>query len=119
VDAADIAAVAALAQEGHHQQNYDVSGPRAMTFAQAVEEIATATGRQISCVAVEESEDVRHLMQQGYGRSATESQAARSGGCTVDTAASSATVPSKPPAGHHDTSPTTPDAQLQPASGQL
>jgi uncharacterized protein YbjT (DUF2867 family) len=47
VDAVDIAAVtvAALAEDGHQEQIYELSGPRAMTFADAVGEIASATGR--------------------------------------------------------------------------
>ncbi len=49
VDADDIAdvAVAALTEIGHRDRVYEVTGPRAITFAQAVEEIAVATGRPI------------------------------------------------------------------------
>jgi uncharacterized protein YbjT (DUF2867 family) len=50
VDADDIAdvAVAALIEEGHAGQVYELTGPRALTFAQAVEEIANATGRELT-----------------------------------------------------------------------
>jgi uncharacterized protein YbjT (DUF2867 family) len=49
VDADDIAdvAVAALTQPGHIARIYDVTGPRALTFKEAVEEIAKATGKPI------------------------------------------------------------------------
>lgn len=50
VDADDIAdvAVAALTEDGHAGEVYEVSGPRALTFAEAVEEIARATGRELA-----------------------------------------------------------------------
>ncbi|MGY6708435.1 MAG: NmrA family transcriptional regulator [Rhizobiaceae bacterium] len=50
IDADDIAdiAVAALTEPGHAGKLYEVTGPRLMTFAQAVEEIARATGRPIT-----------------------------------------------------------------------
>ena len=49
IDADDIAdvAVAALTEKGHAGQIYEVTGPRLMTFADAVKEIAEATGREI------------------------------------------------------------------------
>jgi len=48
-DADDIAdvAVAALTQVGHAGQVYELTGPNLLTFAEAVQEIATATGREI------------------------------------------------------------------------
>ncbi len=54
VDADDIAdvAVAALAEEGHAGQLYEVTGPRLWTFADAVAEIARATGRRIEFAEV-------------------------------------------------------------------
>ena len=54
IDAEDIAecAVAALTQPGHTGQLYELTGPRALTFAQAVTEIARSTGRNIEFVAV-------------------------------------------------------------------
>lgn len=49
IDADDIAevAVTALAEPGHEGQIYEVTGPRALTFAEAVAEIAAATGRDL------------------------------------------------------------------------
>lgn len=49
VDADDIAdvAVAAFTRDGHAGEVYEVTGPRALTFQQAVNEIANATGRTI------------------------------------------------------------------------
>jgi uncharacterized protein YbjT (DUF2867 family) len=49
VDAADIAdvAVAALTDDGHASELYEVTGPRLLTFADAVAEIARATGRHL------------------------------------------------------------------------
>jgi uncharacterized protein YbjT (DUF2867 family) len=54
VDADDIAdvAVAALTEDGHAGQIYEVTGPRLWTFAGAVAEIARATGRDIRFVQV-------------------------------------------------------------------
>ncbi|WP_223463715.1 MULTISPECIES: NAD(P)H-binding protein [unclassified Pseudomonas] len=54
VDAEDIAecAVAALTQPGHTNQLYELTGPRALTFAEAVTEIASSTHRNIEFVAV-------------------------------------------------------------------
>ncbi|WP_086825113.1 NAD(P)H-binding protein [Allokutzneria sp. NRRL B-24872] len=77
VDAVDIAAVAiaALTEDGHQEQVYEVSGPRAMTFAEAVAEIAAATGRDITCVPVRLAEYVEHLVDRGYDRDAARAQA--------------------------------------------
>ena len=49
VDAEDIAdvAVAALTEDGHHGQVYELTGPRALRFDEAVAEIAAATGRPL------------------------------------------------------------------------
>jgi len=54
VDADDIAdvAVAALTQEGHAGRLYELTGPRLLTFADAVGEIARASGREIRFVPV-------------------------------------------------------------------
>jgi uncharacterized protein YbjT (DUF2867 family) len=54
VDADDIAeiAVAALTSSAHSRQLYELTGPRALTFAQAIDEIARATGRDIRRIAV-------------------------------------------------------------------
>ncbi|MGO8244127.1 NmrA family NAD(P)-binding protein [Rhizobium johnstonii] len=49
IDADDIAdaAVAALTDPGHRNKTYELTGPRALTFRQAVAEIAQAAGRSI------------------------------------------------------------------------
>ena len=54
VDVEDIAeiAVQALTQPGHSSQLYELTGPRALTFADAVDEIAKAAGRDIRFIAV-------------------------------------------------------------------
>jgi uncharacterized protein YbjT (DUF2867 family) len=54
IDVEDIAdvAFAALTQPGHSGQLYELTGPRALTFPQAVAEIAAATGRDIAFVPV-------------------------------------------------------------------
>lgn len=54
VDADDVAevAVAALTQEGHAGEVYEVTGPRALTFAEAVDELARAAGRDLRFVSV-------------------------------------------------------------------
>jgi uncharacterized protein YbjT (DUF2867 family) len=54
VDADDIAdvAVAALTEDGHVGELYELTGPRALTFDQAVEEIGQAAGREIRYVPV-------------------------------------------------------------------
>jgi uncharacterized protein YbjT (DUF2867 family) len=54
IDIEDIAdaAVAALTEEGHTNQLYELTGPRSLTFAEAVEEISKASGRAIRYVHV-------------------------------------------------------------------
>ena len=54
VDTDDIADVvtAALTDDRHNGKTYEVTGPRALTFAEAVEEISKATGRQINFQAI-------------------------------------------------------------------
>ena len=62
VDAEDIAdvAVAALTEEGHAGEIYELTGPRLLTFAEAINEISRAAGREIRFVpvSVEEYESV-------------------------------------------------------------
>ena len=50
-DIADVA-VAALTEEGHRGQLYEVSGPRLMTFAEMARELSDATGRPIRHVPI-------------------------------------------------------------------
>src|ERR671921_85204 len=54
VDAEDIAdvAVAALTEDGHAGEIYELTSPRLLTFEEAVGEIAKATGREIRFVPV-------------------------------------------------------------------
>jgi uncharacterized protein YbjT (DUF2867 family) len=54
IDADDIAdvATAALTEGGHAGELYELTGPRMLSFAQAVDEIAAATGRPVSFTRV-------------------------------------------------------------------
>lgn len=54
VDADDIAdvVVAALTENGHAGQLYEVTGPRLLTFEQAIAEIAAAAGRNIRFIQI-------------------------------------------------------------------
>jgi uncharacterized protein YbjT (DUF2867 family) len=65
VDAEDIAeiAVEALTQPGHSGQLYELTGPRALTFSEAVEEIAQVTRRDIRFAAVP-AEGYRQALEQ-------------------------------------------------------
>ncbi|MFE1908651.1 NAD(P)H-binding protein [Streptomyces gardneri] len=68
VDADDIAAVAvaALTEDGHAGQTYELSGPRALTLAQAVAAIAAATGRDIRYVPLPPEGFVAELTRAGW-----------------------------------------------------
>jgi uncharacterized protein YbjT (DUF2867 family) len=54
VDAGDIAdvAVAALTEDGHAGRIHELTGPRALTHAEAIAEIASATGRDVHYVPI-------------------------------------------------------------------
>lgn len=67
VDADDIAAVAvaALTEDGHDGRTYELSGPRALTIAEALAEISAATGRQIRYVPLSPEEFMAELRDQG------------------------------------------------------
>jgi len=54
VDVDDVAdaMVAALTEEGHERRTYEVTGPRLLTFAEAVAEIAAASGRNLGYSAI-------------------------------------------------------------------
>lgn len=54
IDVDDIAdvAVAALTEDGHAGQVYEVTGPRLLTFADAAKEISAATGREVTFIQV-------------------------------------------------------------------
>lgn len=70
VDAQDIADVAAtlLTSPGHHEQVYDLSGPRALTFAAAVAMIAEATGRPIRYVQLTPEQYRAELLAEAFRR---------------------------------------------------
>jgi uncharacterized protein YbjT (DUF2867 family) len=67
VDADDVAdvAVAALTEDGHAGEVYEVTGPRLLRFDQAVAEIAAATGRSISYARTTAAEFVAGLVRLG------------------------------------------------------
>jgi uncharacterized protein YbjT (DUF2867 family) len=67
VDADDIAdiAVAALTEDGHVGEVYELTGPRLLTFADAVGEIAQAAGREIRYVPVSVEDFAAALEEQG------------------------------------------------------
>jgi uncharacterized protein YbjT (DUF2867 family) len=67
LDADDIAdvAVAALTEEGHAGQLYELTGPRSLTFAEAAAEIAGATGRPVRYVPVSLEEHAAEAAKHG------------------------------------------------------
>jgi uncharacterized protein YbjT (DUF2867 family) len=67
IDADDIAdvVVAALTEERHANRLYEVTGPRALTFAEAVSEIAAVVGRPIRYMEISPEEFVMGLRQAG------------------------------------------------------
>lgn len=67
VDAEDIAdaAVAALTEDGHVGQLYELTGPRLLTLSEAVAEIAEATGRNIRLATISPGEFSAMLASEG------------------------------------------------------
>jgi uncharacterized protein YbjT (DUF2867 family) len=63
-DLADVA-VAALTDDRHIGQIYELTGPRLLTFAQAVEEISRATGREIRYAPISIPEFAAAAAEQG------------------------------------------------------
>src|SRR5262249_50548431 len=63
VDTEDIAdvAVAALTDDGHAERVYELTGPRSLRFAEAVDEIADACGRPVRFVPVTTDEFASEL----------------------------------------------------------
>ncbi len=119
VDADDIAdvAVAALTDDKHVGELYELTGPRPLTFTDVAEELSTATGRDIRYVPVSIEEFAAAAAEQGMPAEAidaahvpvrrgprraqlrtrwTASSAARSGASRGTSASSPATPP--PPA---------------------
>lgn len=74
VDADDIAevAVAALTEDGHAGQVYELTGPRLLTFAQAIAEISTATGQRIEFVQVSSADYADALTADGVPQGVVE-----------------------------------------------
>lgn len=68
VDAEDIAAVvvAALTEDRHAGQIYELSGPRAVTLAETGATISEATGREVRYVPLSVQDYVAELVQQGW-----------------------------------------------------
>jgi uncharacterized protein YbjT (DUF2867 family) len=67
VDVDDIAdvAVAALTEDGHAAQIYEVTGPRPLTFSDAVAEIAQASGREIQYIQIPHEAFVAGIAESG------------------------------------------------------
>lgn len=67
IDTDDIAdvAVAALTEEGHSGQLYEVTGPRLLSFKEAIEEIGQATGKKIRYEQVSSKEYAAMLKEYG------------------------------------------------------
>ena len=63
-DLADVA-VAALTDDRHVGQLYELTGPRSLTFAQAADEIAAASGREVRYVPVTLEEQAADAARQG------------------------------------------------------
>jgi uncharacterized protein YbjT (DUF2867 family) len=59
-DLADVA-VAALTEDGHAGETYELTGPRCLTFAEATAEIARAAGRELRFAAVDPDDYAREL----------------------------------------------------------
>lgn len=67
IDADDIAdvAVAALINPAHRNKLFEVTGPRALTFAQCVEEISEAIGRPVKYTSIPVNAYIDALNEQG------------------------------------------------------
>jgi uncharacterized protein YbjT (DUF2867 family) len=74
VDAEDVAdvAVAALTEERHIGELYELTGPRLLSFAEAVQEIADATGREIHYAPVPLDAFAAELAAGSYPRDVVE-----------------------------------------------
>jgi uncharacterized protein YbjT (DUF2867 family) len=70
VDADDIAdvVVAALTEDGHVGERYELTGPRLWTFAEGVGEIARATGRELRYVPITRDEFADAIVGDGAPR---------------------------------------------------
>ncbi|MBB4930474.1 uncharacterized protein YbjT (DUF2867 family) [Lipingzhangella halophila] len=74
IDAEDIAdvAVALLTEDGYHGHTYEMTGPRALTWAEAAETIGAATGRPVRFVDVPAEEFVPAALAAGVAPDAAE-----------------------------------------------
>ncbi|MFJ9638439.1 NAD(P)H-binding protein [Streptomyces sp. NPDC101178] len=74
IDAEDVAAVAAavLTEDGHEGKAYDLSGPRALTFAEAVRTIAEAAGRPIRYEELTPAAYRTELLAEGWPEAAAD-----------------------------------------------
>jgi uncharacterized protein YbjT (DUF2867 family) len=63
-DIADVAA-AALTEDGHADELYELTGPRALTFGQAVREIGRATGRPVAFTRITVDDYAHALRAEG------------------------------------------------------
>ncbi|SQE00299.1 conserved hypothetical protein [Parafrankia sp. Ea1.12] len=70
VDTRDIAdvAVAALTEDNHAGRTYELSGPRALTFSEALAEIERVSGHATRYVAIPPARFVEELSGQGWSR---------------------------------------------------
>jgi uncharacterized protein YbjT (DUF2867 family) len=67
IDADDIAdvVVAALIRPGHKNKLYEVTGPRALTFAQCIQEISDALGRPVKYTGISVDAYISALREEG------------------------------------------------------
>lgn len=67
IDVGDIAdvAVAALTEEGHHGEVYEVTGPRLMSFADIASDLSEATGRDIRYIDIPHETFVSSVAESG------------------------------------------------------
>ncbi|HEX4216243.1 MAG TPA: NAD(P)H-binding protein [Candidatus Dormibacteraeota bacterium] len=70
VDAADVASVAArvLTSEGHEGRVHDITGPEALTYAQAAGVMTSVLGRPIRYVALGDEEARARMLERGLPR---------------------------------------------------
>ncbi|SMC59056.1 Uncharacterized conserved protein YbjT, contains NAD(P)-binding and DUF2867 domains [Kibdelosporangium aridum] len=70
VDAEDIAdvAVAALTEEKHAGETYELSGPRALTMAEAMDAISVASGREVRYVPLTPEQFIAECVQDGWSQ---------------------------------------------------
>jgi uncharacterized protein YbjT (DUF2867 family) len=66
-DVADVAATVLTEPGGHAWQTYELTGPRAITFDEAVELISRTTGRPITYKQISPAEYTASLIEEGWG----------------------------------------------------